>query len=60
MRHSPDSAISDGLVDGDEALVAALTLPDPDDRHVLAAAIRCGQRHMALRVTTFLNGYSIV
>lgn len=23
-------------------LVAGLTLPDPDDRHVLAAAIRCG------------------
>ena len=37
-----DRAISDGLVDGYEALVAALTLPDPDDRHVLAAAIRCG------------------
>ena len=37
-----DRAIPDGLVDRYEALVAGLTLPDPDDRHVLAAAIRCG------------------
>ncbi|MGP6174004.1 hypothetical protein [Corynebacterium sp. A21] len=25
-----------------EELIEALSLPDPDDRHVLAAAIRCG------------------
>ncbi|MDS1141394.1 PIN domain-containing protein [Pusillimonas sp. SM2304] len=37
-----DRAIPDGLVDGYEDLIAGLTLPDPDDRHVLAAAIRCG------------------
>lgn len=37
-----DRAIPDGLVDRYEALIAGLTLPDPDDRHVLAAAIRCG------------------
>ena len=36
-----DQAIPDGLVTGHEALIAGLTLPDPDDRHVLAAAIRC-------------------
>jgi predicted nucleic acid-binding protein len=30
------------LVDGYEALIPGLTLPDPDDRHVLAAAIRAG------------------
>ena len=37
-----DSAIPGGLVEGYEDLIAGLTLPDPDDRHVLAAAIRCG------------------
>jgi predicted nucleic acid-binding protein len=37
-----DRAIPDGLVEGYEELVAGLSLPDPDDRHVLAAAIRCG------------------
>jgi hypothetical protein len=33
-RHVPDS-----LVSGYEPLIPGLTLPDPDDRHVLAAAI---------------------
>jgi predicted nucleic acid-binding protein len=37
-----DRAIPDGLVEGYEEMVGGLTLPDPDDRHVLAAAIRCG------------------
>ncbi|PAT32769.1 PIN domain-containing protein [Vandammella animalimorsus] len=37
-----DRAIPDGLVDGYQTLIAGLQLPDPDDRHVLAAAIRCG------------------
>jgi hypothetical protein len=37
-----DSAVPDCLVTGHESLIAGLTLPDPDDRHVLAAAIRCG------------------
>lgn len=37
-----DRAIPDGLVEGYEEMVAGLTLPDPDDRHVLAVAIRCG------------------
>lgn len=37
-----DRAIPDGLVEGYEALISGLVLPDPDDRHVLAAAIRCG------------------
>lgn len=35
-------AVADCLVTGFEELVAGLTLPDPDDRHVLAAAIRSG------------------
>lgn len=34
-------AIPDGLVTDHEALIADLALPDLDDRHVLAAAIRC-------------------
>lgn len=36
-----DLAIPDALVTGHEHLIAGLNLPDPDDRHVLAAAIRC-------------------
>ncbi len=36
-----DLAIPDGLVTGHETLIAGLTLPDADDCHVLAAAIRC-------------------
>lgn len=42
-RDLMDRATRDCLVTGYEALVPALTLPDPDDRHVLAAAIvgRC-------------------
>jgi predicted nucleic acid-binding protein len=35
-------AVPDCIVTGFEALVEALDLPDPDDRHVLAAAIRAG------------------
>lgn len=37
-----DVAIPDALVTGHESLIPGLTLPDLDDRHVLAAAIRCG------------------
>lgn len=36
-----DRAIPDGEVTGYEALIQGLSLPDADDRHVLAAAIRC-------------------
>ncbi|MGO9880865.1 MAG: PIN domain-containing protein [Acidimicrobiales bacterium] len=35
-------AVVDCLVTGYEPLIDGLELPDPDDRHVLAAAIRCG------------------
>ena len=42
-RDLMDEATRDSLVTGYEPLIASLTLPDPDDRHVLAAAIagRC-------------------
>ena len=41
-RQLMDSHVDDAVVTGYEHLVAGLTLPDPDDRHVLAAAIHCG------------------
>ena len=34
-----DKHAEDALVTGYETLIAGLKLPDPDDRHVLAAAI---------------------
>lgn len=37
-----DKAVPDCLVTGYENLIAGLDLPDADDRHVLAAAIRAG------------------
>jgi predicted nucleic acid-binding protein len=37
-----NEAVRDCLVTGYEDLIASLILPDPDDRHVLAAAIRAG------------------
>lgn len=36
-----DRAIPDAVVTGFETLIPGLVLPDPDDRHVLAAAVRC-------------------
>jgi PIN domain len=36
-----DLAIPEGLVTGNNRLIAGLTLPDANDRHVLAAAIHC-------------------
>ena len=41
-RTQMDAAIPDCLVVGFEGMEARLELPDPDDRHVLAAAILCG------------------
>ena len=35
-----DNALPDACVTGYQRLIPALTLSDPDDRHVLAAAIR--------------------
>lgn len=39
-RAAMDAAVPDACVSGYAPLIPALTLPDPDDRHVLAAAIR--------------------
>ena len=41
-RQLMDKAAPDALVRGYENLVSGLVLPDEDDRHVLAAAIRSG------------------
>lgn len=38
-RNLMNDAVRDCLVTGYENLIASLSLPDPDDRHVLAAAI---------------------
>lgn len=40
-RELMDRSVPDCLVTGYEGFIGNLKLPDPDDRHVLAAAIRC-------------------
>jgi predicted nucleic acid-binding protein len=40
-RQLMNRAVPDCLVTGYEPLIQTLELPDPDDRHVLAAAIHC-------------------
>ena len=42
IRDLMNAHVRDCLVSGYESLIPSLTLPDPDDRHVLAAAIHCG------------------
>jgi hypothetical protein len=37
-----DASVRDAKVFGYEELIEGLVLPDPDDRHVLAAAIKAG------------------
>jgi hypothetical protein len=41
-RAAMNRAIPDVLVTGHESLIGGIALPDPDDRHVVAAAIRAG------------------
>lgn len=41
-RDLMNAHVLDALITGYEDLIPAMTLPDPDDRHVLAAAIRGG------------------
>ena len=40
-RELMNTSVPDCLVNGYEPYISELNLPDPDDRHVLAAAIRC-------------------
>jgi predicted nucleic acid-binding protein len=42
LRRLMTGAVRDCLIIGYEPLIEGLKLPDPDDRHVLAAAIRAG------------------
>ena len=41
-RELMDAHVLDCLVSGFESLIPGVTLPDPEDRHVLAAAIKSG------------------
>jgi len=49
-----EKAVPGSQVTGYESLIDGLELPDPDDRHVLAAAIRCGA---AAVITTNLKDF---
>jgi predicted nucleic acid-binding protein len=40
LRELMNAAVRDCLVEGYEPLISILDLPDPDDRHVLAAAVK--------------------
>ncbi len=42
IRGLMEKALPDATVSGFESLIPTLTLPDPDDRHVLAAAVYAG------------------
>jgi predicted nucleic acid-binding protein len=42
LRSKIENAVPDALVTAYDSLIPSLALPDPDDRHVLAAAIRAG------------------
>lgn len=53
-RELMNASVRDVLVEGYEALMNALTLPDPDDVHVLAAAIRS---HAQVIVTTNVRDF---
>ena len=46
QRHAMAEAFPEAFVEGYEDLVDSLQLPDANDRHVLAAAIRAGAQHI--------------
>jgi predicted nucleic acid-binding protein len=49
LRRLMNGAVRDCLVTGYEPLIETLQLPDPDDRHVLAAAIKSGAQVIVTR-----------
>jgi len=49
LRDLINGSVRDCLVTGYQPLVEALELPDPDDRHVLAAAIKAGAQLIVTR-----------
>lgn len=53
-RELMNASIRDVLVDGYEPLIDEVTLPDQDDRHIVAAAIRA---HAQMIVTTNLRDF---
>jgi hypothetical protein len=54
IRDLMNAHVRDCLVTGYEDLIGSVSLPDPDDRHVLAAAIRTGA---GVIVTSNLNDF---
>ena len=48
-RRAMDAALPQAKVSGYESLISSLSLPDPDDRHVLAVALGAG----ATKIVTF-------
>ncbi|MFI6152209.1 PIN domain-containing protein [Kitasatospora sp. NPDC051170] len=58
LRELMNQAVRDCLVRGHEPLVEAVKLPDPGDRHVLAAAIKAGaQVIVTLNLRDFPESY---
>ena len=49
LRELINGAVRDCLVKGYQPLIEALDLPDPDDRHVLAAAIKVNAQLIVTR-----------
>jgi hypothetical protein len=49
LRELMNAAVRDCLVTGYEPLISVLELPDPDDRHVLAAAIKVNAQVIVTR-----------
>jgi predicted nucleic acid-binding protein len=54
LRERMNGALRDCLVSGYEPIIDGLQLPDKEDRHVLAAAIRC---HAQIIVTANLRDF---